>query len=223
MRRDCRISKEKKIAVIKDIQVKIPKELVLSRLKFAKYKTRADKKVLNLISEVIKEGYGLIVPAAVYEIFEINILGQEIKFKGSKFAIKSRTLAKHLKGFSKAALFVCTIGKKLADKVNNYVKYGEIARATILDAVGSEAAEALAEKIEALIKIKASKEGYSVVRRFSPGYSDWTIFDQPKILRLLKACKIGVKATKSCILIPEKSVTACIGLHRKPQTANRKP
>lgn len=73
-----------------------------------------------------------------------------------------------------------------------------------------------------MIRKKASSEGYSTVIRFSPGYGDWTIFDQVKILKLLKANKVGVKAIKSCIMVPEKSVTACIGLIRKGPRPIRK-
>lgn len=48
------------------------------------------------------------------------------------------------------------------------------------------------------------------------------IFDQTKILKLLKADKAGVKVTKSCIMVPEKSVTACIGLIMKGPRPIRK-
>jgi len=139
-----------------------------------------------------------------------------------KFVIKSLALAKHLKGVQKAALFVCTIGRDLTDKVNGYVTKGEIARATILDAVGSEAAEALAGYIDGAIKAKAKAEGYAALMRFSPGYGDWTIFDQAKVLKILKSNKIGVKATKSYIMVPEKSVTACIGMVKKSSRPIRK-
>ena len=145
-----------------------------------------------------------------------------MRFPKAKLAIKSLALAKHLKGAQKAALFVCTIGRDLADKVNGYVTEGEIARATVLDAVGSEAAEALADRIDDLIKAKAKADGYAAVIRFSPGYGDWTIFDQTKILKALRSGKIGVKATKSYIMVPEKSVTACIGLIKKGQRPIRK-
>lgn len=146
----------------------------------------------------------------------------EIKFPKAKLIIKSLTLAKRLKGAQKAALFACTIGRGLADKVNGYVANGEIARATILDAVGSEAAEALADYIDDVIKAKAKAEGYAAVARFSPGYGDWTIFDQAKVLKILKSGKIGVKATKSYIMVPEKSVTACIGMIKNSSRPIRK-
>ncbi|OGX35720.1 MAG: hypothetical protein A3I43_02850 [Omnitrophica WOR_2 bacterium RIFCSPLOWO2_02_FULL_50_19] len=196
--------------------------LVLSRLKFAKYKTKADKKIFTFISDTIEEGYSLIEPKAVYEIFEAAIKAGEVRFPEAKLVIKSPALAKRLKGAQKAALFACTIGGDLADKVNGYVAKGEIARATVLDAVGSEAAEALADRIDDAIKAKAKEEGYAAVARFSPGYGDWTIFDQAKILKILRSGKIGVKATKSYIMVPEKSVTACIGLIKRGQRPIRK-
>lgn len=195
-------------------------DLVLSRLKFAKYKTKVDKKVLAFISEAIEDGYALIEPKASYEIFDVKVSKDKVSFNG--IVIRSRSLAGHLRKASKAALFVCTIGSELSGKVNEYVTKGEIARATVLDAVGSEAAEAFAEKIDGLIRKKASSEGYSAVIRFSPGYGDWTIFDQARILRILKADKIGVKVDKNSIMVPEKSVTACIGLVRKGPRPIRK-
>ncbi len=196
--------------------------MVLSRLKFAKYKTKADKKIFAFISAVIDEGYALLEPNASYGIFEVKIEKDNIRFIGTKLTIKSKALAKHLREASRAALFACTIGGELSAQVNDYVKAGEIARATVLDAVGSEAAEALAEKIDDHIKQKARSEGYSTIMRFSPGYGDWTVFDQSKILRILGADKIGLGVTKSCIMVPEKSVTACIGLIKRGSRPIRK-
>ena len=171
---------------------------------------------------MIEEGYSLIVPKAAYGVFDVEIKGGTVKFPEAKFAVKSRALADRLKGTGKAALFVCTIGKDLAGAVNGYVTKGEIARATVLDAAGSEAVEALADHIDNVIKTKAKAEGYAATARFSPGYGDWTIFDQAKVLKILKSGRIGVKATKTCIMIPEKSVSACIGLIKKGQRPIRK-
>lgn len=195
---------------------------MLSRLKFAKYKTKADKKVSLLIADVIEEGYALLEPKASYEVFGIKKSGIKIKLVGANFTIDSKSLAKHLKDASKLALLVCTIGSELPNKVSEYVAKGEIARATILDAVGSEAAEALAEEIDDLIKDEARREGFATLMRFSPGYGDWTIFNQAKILKILKADKLGVRLAKSFIMVPEKTVTACIGWVQKGPRPIRK-
>ncbi|MDD4879202.1 MAG: hypothetical protein PHR22_01945 [Candidatus Omnitrophica bacterium] len=171
---------------------------------------------------MIEEGHSLAEPKAAYGIFDITIKGGEVRFPEAKLAVKSPALARHLKGAQKAVLFVCTIGDGLADKVNGYVTKSEIARATVLDAAGSEAVEALAGYVDDVIKTKAMAEGYAATPRFSPGYGDWSIFDQPKILKVLRSDRIGVKAVKSCIMVPEKSVTACIGLIKKGQRPIRK-
>ncbi len=175
----------------------------------------ADKKIFSFISGVIKEGYTLLEPGISYKVFDVKVTKGQIKFSSEKFVIRSRFLAERLKTASKAALFVCTIGERLTSKVNEYAAKGEIAHATVLDAAGSEAAEALAQKVDDLINKEMDRKGFFSLMRFSPGYGDWSVLDQAKVLKILGADKIGVKATKSSIMIPEKSVTACIGLVEK--------
>jgi hypothetical protein len=52
----------------------------------------------------------------------------------------------------------------------------------------------------------------TALTRYSPGYGDWDITDQPHILALAGGEAIDVSVTPSCMLIPRKSVTAIIGL-----------
>lgn len=200
------------VTFLNNIPIKIPREMVFSRLKFAKYKTKVDRKISNLISDMIKEGYSLIEPKVSYGIFDISAGKKTVRVCGGRLIIKSSKLAEYLSNSHKAAFFVCTVGDRVSKRVNEHMVKSELTRAVILDAVGSEAAEALAEKTWNLIKIEALKKGYRALKRISCGYGDWKLIDQPKILKLLKADKIGVKTAKSCIMIPEKSVTACIGL-----------
>jgi cobalamin-dependent methionine synthase I len=51
--------------------------------------------------------------------------------------------------------------------------------------------------------------------RFSPGYGDWPLEQQPELIRLAHADKIGVSLSSSLMLMPRKSITAIIGLYRK--------
>ncbi len=177
---------------------------------------------MSFISSVMEEGHSLVESKAVFDIYDITVKGSKVRFSSAGLEVVSSSLAKHLRGSAKAALFVCTIGKDLPEKVNSYVTGGEIARATVLDAVGSEAAESLADEIDKVVTKNASSEGFSTLTRYSPGYGDWSIFDQAKVLKLLKSEKIGVRATKSYIMLPEKSVTACIGLVRAGNKPIRK-
>jgi len=67
-----------------------------------------------------------------------------------------------------------------------------------------------------------SCEGWYLRPRFSPGYGDFDIRHQEKLLALLQADKkIGLTMTKSCMLTPTKSVTALIGISREQIPCHR--
>ena len=56
-------------------------------------------------------------------------------------------------------------------------------------------------------------EGYYVRPRFSPGYGDFSLEVQSAFLEMTDATKlIGITLTDGGIMVPEKSVTAVIGL-----------
>ena len=62
-------------------------------------------------------------------------------------------------------------------------------------------------------KISAEYGGLHFKPRFSPGYADWALTDQPRLLRMLDAQKrIGLTVTAGGMLAPVKSVTAIIGI-----------
>ena len=49
-------------------------------------------------------------------------------------------------------------------------------------------------------------------RRYSAGYGDFLLENQRILFRLLQLDRFGVTLTESCLLIPEKSVTAITGI-----------
>lgn len=62
-------------------------------------------------------------------------------------------------------------------------------------------------------EIAQAVPGLYLKPRFSPGYGDWQLEDQQKILQLLNCeKKIGLTLTDGYMLTPVKSVTAVIGL-----------
>ena len=55
---------------------------------------------------------------------------------------------------------------------------------------------------------------------FSPGYGDWDLSVQSKVLDLLSAHKrIGLTMTAGGMLVPEKSVTAVVGISDREEDA----
>ena len=59
--------------------------------------------------------------------------------------------------------------------------------------------------------------------RFSPGYGDWPLEQQPEMVRLAESEKIGVHLSDASMLVPRKSITAIIGLAKKDAAAPPKP
>lgn len=111
------------------------------------------------------------------------------------------------------ALLAVTIGDKLEAKVNHYFANNQFTKATVLDAIGSIAAEEVANYITTLISKKAKDINLPyLTMRYSPGYGDLELDIQPKLLKLLKEDKLGIKTNSSHLLIPQKSITALIGL-----------
>ena len=73
-------------------------------------------------------------------------------------------------------------------------------------------AEELAEITNKQISDNENKKGLKTTMRFSPGYVDWDIKGQKDFLKWLGAEAIGIKLTKNFQMLPEKSVSAILGV-----------
>ena len=71
-------------------------------------------------------------------------------------------------------------------------------------------------KCQKEIEQKALAEGLYVRPRYSPGYGDLSLEYQSDFLQVLEAAKkIGIVLSEGGVMIPEKSVTAVMGLSRE--------
>ncbi len=165
----------------------------------------------RLIDDCIKEIKAISKPLYVYQLFEINHLKEEVKLLDGLFSLKGKSISAHLINSSKVILLAATLGVEVDRKIKAY-QYTNMTRAVVLDACGAEAIESVCNEVEEEIEKIAKKEGCSITSRFSPGYGDFSIGFQPKILQQLNAfSKIGLSCTNEHILLPRKSITACIG------------
>jgi cobalamin-dependent methionine synthase I len=104
-----------------------------------------------------------------------------------------------------------TLGNLVDAKIRYYEKFN-LTKALILDACATVIIESACDEIQEEIKKEALKTNKGITYRYSPGYGDFPIDIQKKILDILEAQKkIGLSVTEDSILIPRKSVTAVIG------------
>jgi cobalamin-dependent methionine synthase I len=127
----------------------------------------------------------------------------------------SISLAKNLDGCDSVIIFAATLGIELDRAIARYSRLSP-AKALLLDAIGTERAEALCDAFCEEINTQKETRGLTVRPRFSPGYGDLPIEMQRDIFALLESHKrIGLSLNESMLMSPSKSVTAIIGVCSK--------
>lgn len=166
--------------------------------------------------EKLRELQKYIQPVAFWR--ELKVDGQEqnrISLEEGKLIIDSAYVALGLAGCSKATLLAVTIGQELPHYAQDCLQKGKLWEGTVADILGSEAVEIMAEKIHSYLKGIFLPKGLFSTLRFSPGYGDWSLKDQEKILEILQT-KPKIKVTENYLLEPVKSITALIGWSSMP-------
>ena len=114
-------------------------------------------------------------------------------------------------------LFGATLGPGVERLMMRY-EVVNAADSVIMDACASTAIENICNNFESDMRCTVEAEGRYLTDRFSPGYGDLPISEQPKFFALLDMTRrIGVSLTPTTIMVPRKSVTAIMGIARTPQ------
>ncbi|MDF2547267.1 MAG: uncharacterized protein K0R93_2165 [Anaerosolibacter sp.] len=138
---------------------------------------------------------------------------------GNSFTIDSSYVAKGLASCENTTLMAVTIGEEIT--VNSNINYGkgQFWEGIIADRFGSYAVEVLIERFHKYLKRNFLSKGLCSTLRFSPGYGDWHLQDQRRILDILDT-KSHITVNSFSILEPTKSITALIGWSRTHQASN---
>ncbi|MBN2134109.1 MAG: hypothetical protein JW737_00110 [Acidobacteria bacterium] len=131
--------------------------------------------------------------------------------KNEKTELFSKDLASWLTGCGEIYILALTVGRAIADKIQDLSDSGEVTRALLMDAVSSELVEAAAD---ALTRRIAREANAPITKRYSPGYGDWKIDAQRMIDDILCLGEIGIELNDAYLMIPEKSITAVIGVKK---------
>ena len=175
----------------------------------------------NLILEACQDARLLAKPKGVWELYDYDAATQTVMSK-PPFTIMGKAIGKHLSSCDKVILLSATVGDDIEDEVTARFKRGEYATSVLLDAAATTAVEQIADGMEKAIKPKMAAQGYGMRWRFSPGYGDWPLDQQPELVRTANAGAIGVGLSDSKMLVPRKSITAIIGLYKEGCTGDSK-
>ena len=129
----------------------------------------------------------------------------------SLLAGQSRDLDHHLRHCTEGILFAVTLGAE-TDRLLRRWSAQSMAKAAVGQAVCAVWLDQLcADYCDSFLP--TLDEGQYLTPSFSPGYGDWDLAAQRQVLDLLQAPKrIGLTLTAGGMLVPEKSITALVGL-----------
>jgi hypothetical protein len=132
---------------------------------------------------------------------------------GSGVMLRSTGVAGMLKGSREVLFMGATAGGRIMEEIRHETDAGNLTRAVVLDAAASEMTDKALEWIAGYMGPGLRRRGKELsAKRFSAGYGDFALENQKIMYDNLKLWEIGVQITESCILVPEKSVTALAGI-----------
>ena len=191
--------------------------LIVNKLeiyRYLGYKTGMDlpKEIENAVEEILDNVLKQSVPKVCYKYFETKV-GKQIDF--GFMSVESKALASNLENCTETVIFGATIGI-YTDRQIQKEQILSPARALIYQAVGAAVVEAVCDDFNEWIRQKEKEKGRDICPRFSPGYGDVSLSIQKSIFQELSLAKLaGITLTDSLLMIPEKSVTAIIGIKNK--------
>lgn len=169
-------------------------------------------RVSSLIDEYAEHAPHLIEPAYSYIIKNIErVDGSSVFIEGS-IVFRSQVIARLLEQCCKVSVFVVTIGNRLEEMACRLAEDGLILQSAVLDAIGSDAAERVADFVQGRVGEMTGAQGLCISPPFSPGYCDWDIGQQKVVLRAVGRDSTGVCLTEECLMIPRKSMSGIIGI-----------
>ena len=90
-----------------------------------------------------------------------------------------------------------------------------MSKSVVFDAVGSECADEAIGNLQKIAACELARCNLLLNKaRFSPGYGNLSLTVQRDIFKLLPMQNLKVNLTESCIMVPEKSVTAFAAVNK---------
>ncbi len=151
-------------------------------------------------------------PRTVWRLFDRAPDGT---LTGTGFCPAGEDIRAHLAGCSQVILMGATLGAE-AEALMRRTQVEDMALAVVMDACASAAIESVCDSLCA--DLAAGFAPRYLTDRFSPGYGDMPLDQQRELCRVLDVGRrIGVTLTPSGLMLPQKSVTALIGVADTPR------
>ncbi len=191
------------------------------------YPSRATPKrnIEDTLDHWIGEGGKQAAPRATYGIFSVVETSKRwIRIDTSEGVVEfAGAIGEFIGPVDLLAVFIATAGSAIEKFASDLLKKGDYLGGMIVNAVGSERAEAAEAVVIDELRSLAAATNRAMTLPYSPGYCGMAITEQRKLFRALDASKVGVSLTPDCLMNPIKSVSGLIGLGKAAVTRDGSP
>lgn len=176
---------------------------------------KGEEEIGSLLDECIAEAVPHLTYKVAYAVFPVTKTDTGLDLGFMQTA--SSGLLRCLEDCEEVLVFGATVGHAYDRLLTKSAKLSPT-KALLLDALGSERAEALCDAFCREMAEGYRAEGKCLSPRFSPGYGDLPLSVQTDIFRAIDLYRYaGMTLNASLLMTPKKSVTALVGI--KPCTA----
>ncbi len=192
---------------------------ILEKRIMKKYSGQANSSLMKALDKTIEEVFYLSSPVFQFSIYNAAHITQDSLQLENSVAFTGKNLGFALNGAEYTGVFLVTLGSPVSDRIT---KYGEesIVHGYLLDEVASELIELCADYVHIYLYLTSVQNKKTVSQRYSPGYCGWDISQQKEIFSVLKSSEINVELTPRFLMIPQKSISAILGIGDKEKLGN---
>ena len=175
---------------------------------------KAEEYLIRMIGELTEYCKTICTPRSACTVFAnpgFRIDQGSMVLCGERFAL-NKMVTSALKESTAIAVFIGTCGNEVEKYSKLLLQQGHTLEGFIVDLIGSELAEGIADYTHNRIIGEMSLSGINVTNRYSPGYCNWPVNDQKQLFKLMADNNCGVVLSESSLMLPIKSVSGIIGL-----------
>ncbi len=199
------------------IPLKVPRYKILKRLGYQRSQNEISQQMMSEVDRWITYAADHIHLKATACIGDIQIDhgNKTVALKQFDTVFESERFTRFLGEADQLLIMGITGGQAVTDEIRQLQEDKRMTGAVIVDASASEIVDEGFDWLMALYNKELVRERRALkLKRFSAGYGDFDIRFQADVYHILKMETLGVTITETCILMPEKSVTAFCGISK---------
>jgi hypothetical protein len=180
----------------------------------AKDNPQAKTRIVSTVQELLLyvDKAGLLSPAICYEYYDVEEIEKNKVILDNDISLYiPMRIFKNYK-IRSIVVVICTIGLSLEQETSKMFNQGQPFRGYLLDNIGNTAVDMLSQTACNIIEAEAISRNIKTSSPVGPGMFSIPVTEQPKLIALARADRIGISLSAACEMIPRKTVSMIIGM-----------